>query len=102
MWNLGADVIVHDGHSLNVNARGWHSMKIVAPFTAVNPWAYEDLGGSVYLDASYQLKNVLSRVDLRVTATNLFDNTDPVGMVINNGVFHPRGRNIAFQLSTRF
>jgi hypothetical protein len=102
MWNLGADVIVRDGHSLNVNARGWHSMKIVAPFTAAHPWAYEELGGSVYLDASYQVKNVLSRVDLRVTATNLFDNTDPVGMVINNGVFHPRGRNIAFQFSTRF
>jgi outer membrane receptor protein involved in Fe transport len=102
MWNLGADLILGTGHSLNVNGRGWHSMEIVAPFTAANPWGYDKLGGSVYLDASYQAKDVFSRVDFRVTATNLLDNTDPVGMVVNNGVFHPRGRNVALQFSTRF
>jgi hypothetical protein len=33
---------------------------------------------------------------------NVLNNTDPVGMAINNGVYHPRGRNLGFQLSKRF
>jgi hypothetical protein len=32
----------------------------------------------------------------------VFDNTDPTGMVVNNGVFSPRGRNLGVQLSKRF
>jgi hypothetical protein len=27
---------------------------------------------------------------------------DPIGMAINNGVFHPRGRNFSVQLTARF
>jgi outer membrane receptor protein involved in Fe transport len=102
MWNLGADVSLRDHHTLNLNARGWHKMKIVAPFDAPRPGAYDELGGALYVDATYQAKEMLANLDFRAFVTNLFDNTEPVGMVINNGVFHPRGRNIGFQFSTRF
>jgi len=102
MWNLGADVFARDRQSLNVNARGWHKMKIVAPFSSPSPWAYTELGGQVYVDATYKLSDMMSNVDFRAFVTNMFDNTEPVGMVINNGVFHPRGRNLGFQVAARF
>ncbi len=100
-WNIGADLVHHE-HSLNVNLRGWHDMKIVAPFTAPNPFAYDSLSGEVYFDAAYVAKDVLARLDLTLFAANLFNNTDAVGMVVNNGVYHPRGRNLGFQVSKRF
>ena len=102
MWNLGVDLYGRERQSLNVNARGWHKMKIVEPFDAANPWAYGELGGQVYLDATYRLTNIMSNVDFRAFVTNMFNNVEPVGMVINNGVYHPRGRNIGFQVSARF
>jgi outer membrane receptor protein involved in Fe transport len=102
MWNIGADVIMRARQSVNVNARGWNKMKIVSPFDAPNPGGYAELSGEVYVDASYQAKDVLPHFDFRASMTNLFDDTEPVGMVINNGVFHPRGRSLGFQLSTRF
>jgi outer membrane receptor protein involved in Fe transport len=102
VWNAGADVIFGAHQSLNVNVHGWNKMKIVEPFTAPNPGGYGELSGAAYLDASYLAKDVFGHFDLRVSALNLFDNMDAVGMVVNNGVFHPRGRNIGLQLSKRF
>jgi hypothetical protein len=102
MWNLGVDYNPLDRHSFNAHARGWHQMRIVAPFTEPNAFAYDTLGGATYLDISYLAKDVLADVDFRAFAGNVLDNTEPVGMVINNGVFHPRGRNIGFQLTKRF
>jgi hypothetical protein len=102
MWNLGVDYNPFDRHSLNVHARGWHQMQIVAPFTAANAFAYDTLRGATYLDASYLAKDVLADIDFRAIAGNVLDNTEPVGMVINNGVFHPRGRNIGLQITKRF
>jgi outer membrane receptor protein involved in Fe transport len=101
LWNIGVDFI-RRAHSLNVNLRGWNDMKIVAPFTAVTPWAYDRLAGEAYLDTTYVAKDVFAHVDLTLFANNLFDNTDAVGMVVNNGVYHPRGRNLGFQVSKRF
>jgi outer membrane receptor protein involved in Fe transport len=101
-WNLGADLILGERQSLNANLRGWSRMNIVAPFTAPNAGGYDTLGGEAYLDANYLAKEVLAGIDLRVTGMNMLDNTNAVGMVINNGVFHPRGRNVAVQLTRRF
>ena len=101
LWNIGADFIRRE-HSLNLNLRGWSDMKIVAPFTSPTPWAYDTLGGEAYLDATYVAKDVVSHLDLTLFANNLFNNTDAVGMVVNNGVYHPRGRNLGFQVSKRF
>ena len=100
-WNIGADFVNRE-HSLNVNLRGWNDMKIVAPFTAPTPWAYVSLGGEAYLDTTYVAKDVFSHLDLTLFANNLFNNTDAVGMVVNNGVYHPRGRNLGVQVSKRF
>lgn len=101
MWNIGADFIRHR-QSLNTNLRGWHTMRIVAPFNAPNAGQYDELGGELYLDANYVVKELASGFDVRVSAMNLFDNTEPIGMVVNNGVFHPRGRSIGVQLSKGF
>jgi outer membrane receptor protein involved in Fe transport len=101
-WNAGADFVFGTRQSVNANFRGWHKMKIVAPFNSPNAGKYDELSGSVYFDVSYLVKDVFSKIDFTGFATNLFNNTDPVGMAINNGVFHPRGRNIGVQLSKRF
>lgn len=102
MWNAGADVVLRDHHSINANVRGWHTMKIVEPFTAASPGGYGELSGAWYLDASYLARDVIAHADVRLSVMNLFDNTEPVGMVVNNGVFHPRGRNLGIQLTKRF
>jgi outer membrane receptor protein involved in Fe transport len=102
IWNVGADVVVGERSSLNVNVRGWNAMRIVAPFTSPNAFGYDELGGEAYLDVTWLRKNVLPGTHVRVFGMNLLDNTNPVGMVINNGVYHPRGRSLGFQLSQTF
>jgi hypothetical protein len=102
MWNVGADFIFLSAHSLNANVRGWHGMHIVSPFTSPNPGGYDILGGELYVDLNYVAKNAVAHVDVSLFATNIFGNTDPIGMVVNNGVFHPRGRGLGFQISKRF
>ena len=102
IWNVGADVVMGERSSLNVNLRGWNDMRIVAPFTSPNAFGYDKLGGDAYLDVTWLRKNVLPGTHVRVFGMNLLDNTDPVGMVINNGVYHPRGRSLGFQLSQTF
>jgi hypothetical protein len=56
----------------------------------------------VYVDLNYVAKNAIANLDLSLFVTNLFDNADPIGLVVNNGVFHPRGRGLGFHLSKRF
>jgi hypothetical protein len=102
MWNAGADVILSGRHTLNTNVRGWHQMRIVAPFTSANAFGYDTLGGEIYLDANLLTKDLLPGADVRISAMNMLDNTGAVGMVINNGVFHPRGRSLGIQLTKRF
>jgi outer membrane cobalamin receptor len=102
LWNIGVDVMTGDRSSLNANLRGWNRMRIVAPFTSPNAFGYDDLGGETYLDLTWLRKNVLPGTHVRVFGMNLLDNTAPVGMVINNGVYHPRGRSLGVQLSQSF
>jgi hypothetical protein len=102
MWNAGADVALRDHHSVNANVRGWNKMKVVEPFDAPNPGGYGELSGVWYFDASYLARDVIASFDFRLSVMNLFNNTEPVGMVVNNGVFNPRGRNLGVQLSKRF
>jgi len=101
-WNVGVDVMMGDRSSLNANLRGWNDMRIVAPFTSPNAFGYDTLRGETYLDVTWLRKNVLPGTHARVFGMNLLDNTDPIGMVINNGVYHPRGRSLGFQLSQTF
>ena len=99
---MGADVVLREHHSINANVRGWDKMKIVQPFTAPNPGSYGELSGEWYADASYLARDVIANFDFRLSVMNLFNHTDAVGMVVNNGVFNPRGRNVGVQLSKRF
>ena len=102
IWNVGLDYTFSDRQSLNAHLRGWYQMAIVAPFTSPHPFGYDDLGSRAYVDVNYLAKDFLRGTDLRAFTTNVFDNTEPVGMVINNGVYHPRGRSVGFQLAKRF
>jgi outer membrane cobalamin receptor len=102
LWNVGVDVVMGERSSLNANLRGWNDMRIVAPFTLPNAFGYDKLGGEAYLDVTWLRKNVLPGMHVRAFGMNLLDNTDAVGMVINNGVYHPRGRSLGFQLSQTF
>ena len=101
-WNIGADVTIRSGQALTANVRGWNAMQIIQPFTASNPGGYGRLAGEASVDANYLVTEVLSGTDLRVSAMNLFDNTGSIGMAINNGVYHPRGRSLGVQLTKRF
>jgi len=102
MWNVGADFVLRKRQSVNVNVRGWDKMKIVQPFTSPNAGGYGELSGAWYVDASFLARDVSAHFDLRLSAMNVLNNTEPVGMVVNNGVFSPRGRNLSVQLSKRF
>jgi outer membrane receptor protein involved in Fe transport len=102
LWNVGVDVMMGERSSLNANLRGWNDMRIVAPFTSPNAFGYDALGGETYLSVTWLRKYILPGAHLRLFGTNLLDNTDPVGMVINNGVYHPRGRGLGFQISQTF
>ncbi|HEV8394044.1 MAG TPA: TonB-dependent receptor plug domain-containing protein [Vicinamibacterales bacterium] len=102
IWNVGLDVVMGERASLNANLRGWNDMRIVAPFTSPNAFGYDELGGETYLDVTWLRKNVLPGTHVRVFGMNLLDNTEPVGMVINNGVYHPRGRSLGFQITQTF
>jgi outer membrane cobalamin receptor len=101
-WNAGVDYGFLQHHSVDLNVRGWSTMHMVQPFTASNPGAYGQLGAQAYVDVNYLAKDVLAHTDLRVFAMNLLDNAEPIGMAINNGVFHPRGRSLGLQLTKRF
>jgi outer membrane receptor protein involved in Fe transport len=102
MWNVGVDMVVSERSSLNANLRGWNHMRIVAPFTSANAFGYDVLGGEAYLDVTWLRKDLFPGTHLRLFGMNLIDNTEPVGMVINNGVYHPRGRSLGFQISQTF
>jgi outer membrane receptor protein involved in Fe transport len=101
-WNVGADFGLSGRQSVNLNVRGWNTMHIVEPFTAANASAYGSLSGQAYVDANYLAKDIFIRGDLRLFAMNLLNNTSPIGMAINNGVFHPRGRSLGLQVTKRF
>lgn len=100
--NAGAEFTLHPGQTLNANLRGWHTMNIIAPYNSPKAGQYDVLGGRFYLDLNYAAKNIVPNYDFSVFASNLFNNTEPIGMVINNGVYHPRGRSFGFGLSRRF
>ena len=102
IWNVGVDMVVSERSSLNANLRVWNHMRIVAPFTSPNAFGYDVLDGEAYLDVTWLRKDLFPGTHLRVFGMNLLDNTDAVGMVINNGVYHPRGRSLGFQITQTF
>ena len=103
MWNVGADFIFLGAHSLNANvqrlARHVHRLSVHLS----DPGGYGDLGGEPYVDLNYVAKEcgclISTPASLRRTCSTT---SNPIGMVVNNGVFHPRGRGLGFQVSKRF
>ena len=100
-WIMMGMPIASERRWKNASMKG-SDMRIVAPFNAPAPGGYDSLGGEVNVDLNYVAKNAIANLDVRLFITNVFDNTNPIGMVVNNGVFHPRGRGLGFQLSRRF
>jgi hypothetical protein len=61
------------------------------------------LAGEAYLDLDYRQPHLFgSQVDLSVFCTNLLDNTHRIGLIVNNGVWYPRGRNAGAALEYRW
>jgi hypothetical protein len=67
-----------------------------------NPPNFVHVVVELYLDLNCVAKNAIAHLDVSLFATNVFNNTSPIGMVVNNGVYHPRGRGLGFHISKRF
>ncbi len=104
IYNVGFDWLINGSHSVNVNLNGWAYMHYVRPLdTAGYGGHFDTLKGRQYVDVAYTSNAVLKTpIDLTIFVDNVFDNTDAVGLAVNNGVWYPRGRNIGARLSVRW
>jgi hypothetical protein len=102
--NLGLTWMGTSGRSLNVNANAWMDMSVVKPLNKAGTGGqFGSLPGEAYFDVSYLVPRFLgSAFDLSVFCMNALDNTDAVGMIVNNGYWYPRGRNVGSSLAYRW
>lgn len=100
IYNAGLTWIFSTAGSVNLNMNGWRDMHIVKPLAADGTGGtFGNLSGEAYLDFQVNLPRLLGApVDLSAFCMNAFNNTDAVGMIVNNGVWHPRGRNVGVAL----
>jgi outer membrane receptor protein involved in Fe transport len=64
---------------------------------------YGTLGPEFYIDLNYQIKDALFRgLDFNVYVTNLLNNQDRIGLVVNIGTYRPLGRTIGTGISYSF
>ncbi len=116
-FNVGTDYLfdlLGGNHILNVHVNGWMDMPVIKPALAgsgqswlgdgsYGQWSYGSLPGEYYLDVSLSSRGILkSPVDLTLYVKNALDNTNPVGLMINNGYYYPAGRNAGVMLSVNF
>jgi outer membrane receptor protein involved in Fe transport len=101
IWNVGVDWLLSQSSSLNVHLNGWLDMPIVLPIEQADfPGEFSDLNGETYLDVAYKANRLFgSPVDFTFFVANVFDNTDPLGLAVNNGIWYPRGRNVGMRVS---
>jgi outer membrane receptor for ferrienterochelin and colicin len=100
IYNVGVTWRFGSANDLNLNLNGWRDMHIVKPLAADGSGGtFGDLRGEAYLDLNLDLPRLGGGpFDLGIFCTNLLDNTDAVGMIVNNGIWHPRGRNLGAEL----
>jgi outer membrane receptor protein involved in Fe transport len=101
IYNAGLTWLLPATGSVNLNVNGWRDMNIVKPLDAAGAGGtFGNLSGETYVDLQVNLPRLVARpVELSIFCTNLLNNTDAVGMIVNNGVWHPRGRNVGVELS---
>ncbi len=63
--------------------------------------ARRKLHGQAYLDTSILVQKI-NDLDLNFFVKNIFDNRNKIGLVINNGTYTPRGRNVGFKFSFNY
>ncbi|MBN2143230.1 MAG: TonB-dependent receptor [Candidatus Aureabacteria bacterium] len=99
--NLGIDCLFTDTTSLNVNLNAWRDMNVVLPLGEANTYGeFDKLDGEQYIDINLTANQVFgSPCDLSLFCFNILDNTEPIGLVVNNGFYHPRGRNLGAKIS---
>lgn len=100
--NFGFDYLFTSEKALNLNIRSWHDMPYVKSFDDNDAGEYGTLAGEQYLDVAYRDSNLWNGGSMTVYVHNILDNSNEVGMAINNGTFHPMGRNIGLKLSQSF
>ena len=76
-------------------------MKIMLP---LEQWTYYgeygELAGEMYLDVNYTTVRALGLpVNMSLFVNNALGNTEPVGMVVNNGIWYPRDTNLGFKVT---
>jgi len=101
IYNVGCDWLMGDSSTLNVNLNGWRYMNIVKPLNPEGTGGeFGKLDGEVYVDVNFRTARILDTdFDVTVFCMNLFNNTDEVGMIVNNGMWYPRGRNLGARLT---
>ncbi|MBU1699785.1 MAG: TonB-dependent receptor [Candidatus Eisenbacteria bacterium] len=100
MYNLGCSWVNRGNNTLNLNLNGWRDMYIVKPLNSEGSGGeFGYLAGEMYFDVDYRFNRLFhSSLELSIFCMNMFDNTDEIGMIVNNGVWYPRGRNIGLSL----
>ncbi len=104
IFNIGVDYLINANNSVNVNFNGWAKMPYVRSIATANTYGeFDELAGEQYLDFTFTSTKIFGTgLDLTIFAFNLLDNTDKVGMAVNNGVWYPRGRDLGAKLSYMF
>ncbi len=101
--NLGINLSLLKGHTLNLNQRLWTEMRYIkGRDEALSTPTYGTLGPRVYVDLNYRIVDLLPRLDTNIFAFNVFDNQEKIGMVVNNGTYRPVGRTLGVKLSYNF
>lgn len=101
IFNVGTEWRFNDRNSLNVHLNGWMDMPIILPIgEAATYGEFSSIDSEYYLDMSFTANRIAgSNFNLTVFAFNLLDNTDSVGLVVNNGIWYPRGQDLGVKLS---
>ena len=104
LYNVGMDWIITEKNSLNVNLNGWRDMPYIKSIREAAYYGENGkLNGEEYVDISYNSNRIFnSPFDLCLFCFNVFDNTDEIGMIANNGVYYPRGRNLGAKLAVNW
>ena len=98
IMNVGTDLEIFEKVNLNLNLRAWKDMRIMGDY---QDSARRKLHGQAYLDTSILVQKI-NDLDLNFFVKNIFDNRNKIGLVINNGTYTPRGRNVGFKFSFNY
>ena len=103
MYNIGTDILVTDNSIMNLHVNGFWDMPYLKQIGEYSYYGEEGKAKAVYLDANFTTKLQLGTpMEFSIFCDNIFDKQDAIGLVANNGVYYPRGRNLGGKVSVSF